>query len=144
MSGLQIEGGSSPFKILQKGKTYSSKLISYLYLSKIHLQNKYRMLNNGIYIQSPLLQTALKALKNFLFHIVQRKGWDLVWGFFPGFSPEITQTLWKFMLSGLSNYIPNETAVLSVALKALLITKTYSESIYPLRVNHGKFLQFSN
>lgn len=43
----------------------------------------------------------------------------------------------------LSNYIPNVTAVLSAALKALLITKTYSKSIYPLQVNHKKFLQFS-
>lgn len=42
------------------------------------------MLKNGIHIQSPLLQIALKALKNFTFHIVQRKGIGIWFGlFFP-------------------------------------------------------------
>lgn len=35
----------------------------------------------------------------------------------------------KKKINKLSNYIPNVTAVLSAALKALLITKTFSESV---------------
>lgn len=85
---LQTEGGSSHFKVLQKGKTYSSKLVFYLYLSKIHLQNKHRMLNNGIHIQSPLLQAALEALKNFAFYRVQKKSVGIWFGlFFPSDFP---------------------------------------------------------
>lgn len=79
---LQTEGSSSRLKVLQKGKTYSSKLVFYLYLSKIRLQNKHRMLNNGIHIQSSLLQTTLQALKNFAFQIVQNKGIGIWFGLF--------------------------------------------------------------
>lgn len=48
----------------------------------------------------------------------------------------------KKKINKLSKYVPNVTAVFSAALKALLITKTYSESVYPLQVNHRKFLLF--
>lgn len=50
----------------------------------------------------------------------------------------------KKKINKLSKYVPDVTAVLSAALKALLITKTYSESVYPLQLNHRKFLLFSN
>lgn len=50
----------------------------------------------------------------------------------------------KKKINKLSKYVPDVTAVLSAALKTLLITKTYSESVYPLQVNQRKFLLFSN
>lgn len=80
---LQTEGGSSSFKVLHKEKTYSSKLIFNLYLSKIHLQNKHRMFNNGIHIQSPLLQTALSRILLFTLSRERMLGFGL--GFFPDF-----------------------------------------------------------
>lgn len=109
------------------------------------------MLNIGIHIQRPLLQTTLKALKNFSFHIVQRIDVGIWFGvfFFLIFPCSYLNfmkmyAIKKKKINKLSNYIPNVTAVLTAALKVSLITKTYSGSIYPLQVNHRKFLLFSN
>lgn len=138
------------FLCFLKDKTYSSKAIFNPYLNKIILQNKHGMLNVGIYIQSPLLQTTLEAPRNFIFPRGQRNGF--VVSFFPGFplllfKPLLNENLYcqeKNQQYKLGNYISNVTAVLSGALKALLITKCYSESLYALRVNHRKLLLFHN
>lgn len=87
------------------------------------------MLDIGIYIQSPLLQKkTLEAPRNSIFPIDQRKGF--VVGFFPVFllqlfEPFLNENLYyqKKKLYKLGNNTTNMSAVLNVALKALLITK---------------------
>jgi len=91
----------------------------------------------GICFQSPLLQTTPeKVLRNFF------TGFPLQL-----FKPVLNENVCyqkKNQQYKLGNYITNITAVFSVALKALLITKHCSESLNPLQVNHRKLLQFSN
>lgn len=78
----KLRGADSPSRSCKKGRlTVQNSFFTSIY-AKIHLQNEHRMLSNGIHIQSPLLQTALKALKNFTFHIVQRKRVGIWFGFF--------------------------------------------------------------